>query len=66
MLVFSATRALCTATSNLLAWLFYELGQHPEVWDECKREVDDVLQRRAPDSDSLEQLTLIGMDGDCL
>jgi len=43
-------------TANALAWTFYLLGQHPEIADRVRREVDHVLQGRTPTLDDLARL----------
>lgn len=46
-------------TSNLLTWLVYQCaGLQPDVWAECKAEVDAELQGNEPDASSLKRLVL--------
>lgn len=44
-------------TSDVLAWTWYLLSQHPEVEAEFHRELDDVLDSHLPGSPDLERLT---------
>jgi cytochrome P450 len=40
-----------------LAWLFHEIGQHPEVEHRLHREIDEVLAGRAAGIDDIPRLT---------
>lgn len=44
-------------TSDVLAWTWYLLSQHPEAETEFHRELDEVLDGRLPDMRDLEHLT---------
>ncbi len=44
-------------TANLLGWTFYLLARHPESLQKLRTEVDDILQGKTADIDSLQQLT---------
>jgi cytochrome P450 len=43
-------------TSNALTWALYFLSQNPEAWNALAREVDGVLEGRAPTLADLERL----------
>ncbi len=46
-------------TSVTLAWLFYELANHPELVERLRRELDRVLHGRAPTPEDLPNLPLL-------
>lgn len=43
-------------TANALTWTWVLLARHPEIEQHLHREIDDVLQGRAPAADDLPQL----------
>jgi cytochrome P450 len=43
-------------TANALAWSWYLLAKHPEVYARLQQEVDSTLQGRTPTYDDLERL----------
>jgi cytochrome P450 len=48
-------------TANTLAWTFYLLSGHPEVWQQLRYELNQVLGRRTPTVDDLPSLPITGM-----
>eukprot|EP00730_Choanoeca_flexa_P019627 TRINITY_DN9596_c0_g1_i3.p1 TRINITY_DN9596_c0_g1~~TRINITY_DN9596_c0_g1_i3.p1 ORF type:complete len:490 (+),score=170.00 TRINITY_DN9596_c0_g1_i3:79-1548(+) len=40
-------------TANCLAWVFYELHQHPDVKAKLQKEIDEVLGDREPEHDDI-------------
>lgn len=48
-------------TSNVLAWVWYALAQHPEVENRLHRELDEVLGGRAPTFQDLPHLAYVRM-----
>ena len=46
-------------TAALLTWTFYELSQQPELYAKVRKEVDDVLQGRAPTFEDMVDLPLV-------
>ncbi|GAA2594852.1 hypothetical protein GCM10010399_26780 [Dactylosporangium fulvum] len=44
-------------TGNTMAWVFYILGQHPDIERRLHAELDDVLGDRAPTFDDLPNLS---------
>jgi cytochrome P450 len=46
-------------TSSLLTWLLYQTSIQPEIWEQCKAEVDNELQGQLPDADNVKRLDLI-------
>ena len=43
----------------VLTWTFYELSQQPELYQRVRREIDDVLQGRAPTYEDMGSLPLL-------
>ena len=43
-------------TANGLLWALYYLSQRPEIWRKIEKEVDEVLEGRAPTLDDLKNL----------
>lgn len=46
-------------TAQALSWMFYELMLHPEELSKVVAEIDRVLKGRAPDFDSVKDLTYL-------
>ena len=46
-------------TAAVLTWTFYELSQNPELYARVRREVDEVLQGRAPKYEDMASLPLL-------
>ncbi|MFH8350358.1 cytochrome P450 [Streptomyces sp. NPDC018045] len=43
-------------TGTMLAWVFHELGHHPQTWELLHAELDAVLHGRPPEFEDLERL----------
>lgn len=43
-------------TANAISWIFYLLGQHPEIIEKLRLEYQNVLEDRKPTIDDLRQL----------
>ena len=46
-------------TAAVLTWTFYALSQNPELYARVRRDVDEVLQGRAPTYDDMASLPLL-------
>ncbi|QRK05343.1 cytochrome P450 [Archangium violaceum] len=46
-------------SANTLAWTWYLLSKHPEVYERLRKEVDEVLQGRAPTYEDLASLPYV-------
>ena len=46
-------------TSNLLCWIIVELTERPDVWRECRDEVDRVLRGDKPTVEQLNELVSV-------
>jgi len=43
-------------TANALAWTFYLLAKHPEVYAQVQREIDNALDGRSPSYADLDKM----------
>src|SRR5262249_22778513 len=48
-------------TGNVISWTLYLLAKHPYVLRQVTQEIDQVLQSKLPDFDSIEELPFLDM-----